>query len=88
MPPFSKVRPLVTLCYVAGMRYAKLRPVTDFERMRVSDADREQALVQLREHAAAGRLGLEDLEGRSELAFVVVNAALAETERAAHRLVG
>jgi DUF1707 SHOCT-like domain/2TM domain len=49
------------------MRCAKLRPVTDLERMRVSDADREQALVQLREHAAAGRLGLDELEGRSEL---------------------
>jgi hypothetical protein len=32
---------------------------------RVSDADRERALVDLREHLAAGRLAVDELEERS-----------------------
>jgi len=33
--------------------------------MRVADADRERALAQLREHAASGRLRLDELDDRS-----------------------
>ncbi len=32
--------------------------------MRLSDADREQLLEQLKRHAAAGRIGIEELERR------------------------
>ena len=37
--------------------------------MRVSDSEREAAATQLRDHAAAGRLGVEELEQRLQAAL-------------------
>lgn len=41
----------------------------DPSEMRVADADREQAVEELREHTVAGRLTSEELEERSESAY-------------------
>src|ERR1700728_3556164 len=41
----------------------------DPSEMRVADADREQAVEELREHTIAGRLTSEELEQRSESAY-------------------
>jgi hypothetical protein len=38
----------------------------ELDRIRVSDAERERALARLREHAATGRLSLEELDDRSD----------------------
>jgi hypothetical protein len=40
--------------------------------LRVSDAEREQTLEALRAHAAAGRLGAEELDARLERTFAAV----------------
>ena len=43
--------------------------------LRVSDADREEAVEELREHCAEGRLGAEELEQRIALALGARTAA-------------
>jgi class 3 adenylate cyclase len=45
------------------------RTGTALEPVRVSDADRDRAVVTLREHTAAGRLTLEEFSERLELAY-------------------
>lgn len=50
--------------------------------LRVSDADRERVVELLRDHAAAGRLTLAELEQRAERAYTAISAAeLAELLR-------
>jgi hypothetical protein len=52
--------------YVVPARsHAKLRTIGELDRVRVSDAERDAALAQLREHAASGRLSLDELDDRS-----------------------
>ena len=43
------------------------------DEMRASDADREQVVEQLREHGAAGRLTVEELETRIEEVVLATN---------------
>src|SRR5258705_8488456 len=51
------------------------------ESLRVSDAEREQAVVALREHLLAGRLTLEEFSARVEAALSArVGAELARVE--------
>lgn len=50
--------------------------------MRVSDADREEAVIALREHLVAGRLTLEEFSARVEAAFrATVSRELAVTQQ-------
>jgi hypothetical protein len=50
--------------------------------LRISDADRERAVVQLREHAAAGRLTLEEFTDRMSAAYLArTNIELEELAR-------
>jgi hypothetical protein len=46
-------------------------PTSDFQRgaIRVSDAERDLAVAELSEHYQAGRLTLEEFDGRSDLAL-------------------
>ncbi len=44
-------------------------------KLRVSDADREQVAEQLRDHAAAGRITLDELEQRAEQAYTAKTRA-------------
>ncbi|HUY96033.1 MAG TPA: DUF1707 domain-containing protein [Verrucomicrobiae bacterium] len=44
-------------------------PVSTAPQLRVSDADREQAVAELRRHHAEGRLTLEELEARAATAY-------------------
>jgi hypothetical protein len=37
--------------------------------MRASDADRDRVAVELREHCAQGRIGIDELDGRLEAAY-------------------
>jgi hypothetical protein len=43
--------------------------VSDLPELRVADADRERAVVELREHAVAGRLTLEEFSERVDQAY-------------------
>jgi hypothetical protein len=43
--------------------------MTDLPEIRVADADRERAVVELREHAVAGRLTLEEFSDRVDQAY-------------------
>jgi hypothetical protein len=50
--------------------HAALRPATPPDPgLRASDADREEAVTRLREHAATGRLDVEELEQRVSAAY-------------------
>jgi Domain of unknown function (DUF1707)/2TM domain len=48
---------------------ARSLPERGHERLRASDAEREQAATALREHAAAGRLTIDELDQRAQAAF-------------------
>ncbi len=49
--------------------------MTDASSLRVADADREQAVEELREHALAGRLTAEELEERIGAAYCATTRA-------------
>jgi hypothetical protein len=49
--------------------------VASLPTLRVSDADREEAVEELREHCAEGRLGAEELEQRISLALAARTVA-------------
>jgi hypothetical protein len=49
--------------------------MSDLSKMRVADADREQLIDELREHAGAGRLTAEELEQRIGEAYMALTRA-------------
>jgi hypothetical protein len=55
--------------------------MTDVPAVRVSDADRERAAAELREHCTAGRLTLEELSERLEEAYTAQTSADLERVR-------
>ena len=48
--------------------------MSDLPEIRVADADRERAVVALREHAVAGRLTLEEFGERVDQAYAAPHA--------------
>ncbi len=56
--------------------------MTDPSQLRVADADREQLVAELHEHAVAGRLTSEELEERTEAAYRATTRADLDAVRA------